>query len=64
MQESYSANTSTYLELIDAQRTLLDAWLTMAEAKTMREKRLAELEALMGTDVETLYSSNSEGERS
>lgn len=54
IRQSYAAGTATYLDMIDAQRMLLDARLVIAEARAMREKRLAELEALMGTDVETL----------
>jgi outer membrane protein TolC len=53
-RRSYSAGASTYLDLIDAQRTLLEVRLTTAEAKTARERSLAELEALAGMDVETL----------
>ncbi len=51
---SYSAGASSYVDLIEAQNTLLGARLFLAEARAAREKRLAELEALMGTDVETL----------
>lgn len=54
VHQAYSAGSASYLDMIDAQRTLLDARLVIAEARAMREKRLAELEALMGTDVETL----------
>ncbi len=53
-RRGYSAGTGSYLELIDAQRTLLDVRLMSAEARTMRERMLAELEALAGMDVETL----------
>lgn len=54
VRQSYSAGAATYLDLIDAQRALLDARLVIAEARAAREKRLAELEALMGADIETL----------
>jgi outer membrane protein, heavy metal efflux system len=54
VRQHYSAGSATYSDLIDAQRMVLDARLVVAEARAMREKRLAELEALMGTDVETL----------
>jgi outer membrane protein TolC len=40
--------------LIDAQRTLLEVRLTAAEARASREKSVANLEALLGIDVETL----------
>jgi outer membrane protein, heavy metal efflux system len=53
-RQGYSAGSATYLDMIDAERALLDARLMIAEARAVREMRLAELEALMGTDVETL----------
>lgn len=53
-RQSYSAGRAAYLDMIGSERALLDARLVVAEAHAMREKRLAELEALMGTDVETL----------
>jgi outer membrane protein TolC len=53
-QQQYSAGAATYLDLIESERALLDARLVVAEARAMREKRLAELEALMGTDVEMI----------
>lgn len=53
-RQSYSAGGAAYLDMIGSERALLDARLIIAEAHAMREKRLAELEALMGTDVETL----------
>jgi outer membrane protein TolC len=55
-RQSYSAGGAAYLDMIGSERALLDARLVVAEAREMREKRLAELEALMGTDVETLAS--------
>jgi outer membrane protein, heavy metal efflux system len=55
-RQAYSAGSATYLDMIDAQNLLLDARLTLAESRAMREARLAELEALMGTDIETLAS--------
>lgn len=53
-RRGYGAGTATYLDVIDTQRTLLDVRLLAAEAKTMRERLLAELEALAGMDVETV----------
>jgi outer membrane protein, heavy metal efflux system len=53
-RRSYGAGSSTYLDLIDTQRTLLDVRLMAAEAATMRERMLAELEALAGMDIETV----------
>jgi outer membrane protein TolC len=54
---SYASGRAAYVDLIEAQRTLLDVRLAIAEARTMREKRLAELERLAGIDVETLLAS-------
>ncbi len=56
VRERYAAGQASYLDLIDAQRAVLDTRLVFAQARTMREKRLAELEALIGLDVETLGS--------
>ena len=53
-RQAYATGQGTFLELIDAQRTLLDVRRTIAEARVEREKRLAELEALAGVDIETL----------
>jgi hypothetical protein len=36
---------------------VLDTKLMVIEARASRDKRLAELEALMGTDIETLTAS-------
>ena len=52
--QSYTTGGVGLIELIDSQRLLLDAKLTLAEARAGREKRLAELEALAGVDIETL----------
>lgn len=57
VRQSYTAGTGIYLDLIEAQRTLLDVRLTIAEAKAAREKSLADMEALAGIDVETLTQS-------
>lgn len=53
-RQSYAAGSVGFIELVDSQRTLLDVRLLIAEAKIAREKRLAEMEALAGVDVETL----------
>jgi outer membrane protein, heavy metal efflux system len=53
-RRSYGSGASTYLDLIDTHRTLLDVRLMAAEAATMRERMLAELEALAGMDIETV----------
>ena len=54
VRQSYAAGTASYLDLIEAQRVLLDVRLMVAEARTARERSLADLEALAGIDVETL----------
>lgn len=56
-QKAYSGGTIGFAELIDSQRTLLEVRRVIAEAQIAREKRLAELEALAGVDVETLATS-------
>ena len=53
-RQAYTTATGTFIELIDAQRTLLDVRLLILEARAEREKRLAELEELAGVDIETL----------
>ncbi len=53
-RQAYASGSAMYGDLLEAQRTLLDAKLVVAQARAMREKQLAELEALMGTDIETL----------
>lgn len=53
-RQSYSTGAVSFIELIDSQRTLLDVRQLIAEARIEREKRLAELEALAGVDIETL----------
>lgn len=50
----YSSGAASYTELLDAQRAVQDSRLVALQARAQREKRLAELEALMGADVETL----------
>ena len=53
-RQAYAAGTGSFIDLIDAQRTLLDVRLTAAEARTARGKNLADLEALIGREVETV----------
>jgi cobalt-zinc-cadmium efflux system outer membrane protein len=64
-RRSYASGAATYLDLIDGQRGLLEIRLMIAESRAMRERLLAELEALAGADVETLDAHASEvwGER-
>jgi outer membrane protein TolC len=58
-RQAYGAGTVGFVELIDAQRTLLDVRLMIAEARIERERQLAEIEALAGVDLETLTASES-----
>ncbi len=53
-RQAYATGKASFLELIDAQRVLLDVRLGIAEARIERERRLAEIEELAGLDVETL----------
>jgi outer membrane protein TolC len=53
-RQSYANGGVAFVELIDSQRMLLEARLALAEARAGRERRLAELEALAGVDIETL----------
>lgn len=57
-RQSYAAGSADLLELIEAQRALLDVRLMIAEARTERERRVAEIEQLAGIDLETLYPRN------
>ncbi len=53
-QQAYAAGQSSFVDLIDSIRTYDAIRLLAAEARIEREKRLTELEALAGVDVETL----------
>lgn len=55
--QAYSTGAIGFVELIDSQRTLLEVRLLVAEALAARERSLIELEALAGTDIETLDAS-------
>ncbi len=65
-QQSYAAGSASLLDLVEAQRTLLELRLMIAEARIEREQRIAELEELAGIDVESLAAtvnrSKEEGE--
>ncbi len=54
---TYAAGRGDYAKVITRQRGLLMVRLAVAKARTDREKKLAELEALAGVDMETLDSS-------
>ena len=53
---TYSAGGTSFTDLIETQRTLLDIRLLIAEARAAREQSLAELEALVGVEIEALNS--------
>jgi outer membrane protein TolC len=53
-RSAYATGKGGYADIIDSQRTLLNVRLMTAQVRIEREKRLAELESLAGTDVETL----------
>ena len=60
VRQAYTAGIAMYLDLIEAQRTLLEVRLTITESKAAREKSLADLEALAGADVETFGRSTTQ----
>ena len=51
---SYATGGTSFTDVIDIQRTLLDLRLMITEAKIAREKSLNEMERLAGVDIETL----------
>jgi outer membrane protein TolC len=50
-QQAYEAGSADFLDLIDAQRVLLEFELSYERALTNRAQRLAEIEMLVGADV-------------
>jgi outer membrane protein TolC len=56
-REAYSAGRAGFIELIEAQRTLLDVRRMIVEARITRENALAELECLICADIETITES-------
>jgi outer membrane protein TolC len=53
-QTSFAVGRIPFLELLDAQRTLLDVRLTLAQLRTEREKALAAIETWSAVDVEAM----------
>jgi cobalt-zinc-cadmium efflux system outer membrane protein len=53
-REAYAAGTVAFADLIDSKRTYINIRRLVAEARIERERRLAELEAIAGVDIETL----------
>jgi outer membrane protein TolC len=60
IREGYSRGSASFIDLVEAQRTLLDARLTAAEARAAREMRLAELESMIGVDAEVLAAATTQ----
>jgi outer membrane protein TolC len=53
-QNAYAAGTIGFADLIDSERMFIAVRRMVAQAQIEREERLAELESLAGTDIETL----------
>jgi outer membrane protein TolC len=53
-QQSYAAEGAPLGELIEARRALLEVRLVIAAARIERERRVAEVEEIVGADMETL----------
>jgi len=53
-REAYSAGQVSFVELVDSQRALLEVRQAISDVRIERERRLAEIEALAGVDIETL----------
>ncbi len=61
-RQAYAAGAVTFADLIDSERTYIEVRAMVAEARVEREKRLAELEALAGVDIETLGQPTTAGD--
>ncbi|HEV2294739.1 MAG TPA: TolC family protein [Tepidisphaeraceae bacterium] len=61
-RQGYAAGTGPFLDLVESQRTLLDVRLGLAEARATREELLADLEELLGVDMEAIAPANPEPE--
>lgn len=59
-RQAYTTGSVGFADLIDSQRTLLEVRQMIAESRIERERRLAELEALAGVDIETLGRAGSQ----
>lgn len=53
-RQEYGAGAVGFADLIDSERTYISVRFMVAESRIDREKRLADLEALAGADIETL----------
>jgi outer membrane protein TolC len=54
LRRAYATDSVVFADVLEAQRTLVDLRLAIAEVRAEREKLLAGIESLTGTDVETL----------
>lgn len=59
-RQAYAAGTGSFLDLVESQRTLLDVRLGLSEARAAREELLADLEELLGVDMEAVDSADAE----
>ena len=53
-RQAYAVGAETFADLIESERAYIDVRAMVAETQIEREKRLAEIEALAGVDIETL----------
>ena len=53
-EQEYASGAVAFADLIDSERTYISVRFLVAESRIDREKRLADLEALAGVDIETL----------
>lgn len=54
LRRAYATDSAGFTEVLDAQRMLIDLRLAISEVRAEREKLLAQIESLTGTDIETL----------
>jgi cobalt-zinc-cadmium efflux system outer membrane protein len=59
----YASGTTGFADLIDSERMLISVRRMVAQSQIERERRLAEIEALAGVDIETLGSHTQAGVR-
>ena len=62
IQQAFAAGESSFLELIDAQRVLLEFQLSFERARTDRARRTAEIEMLIGSDIAAAESETAEAD--
>lgn len=60
-QRGHTVDQVMFMDLIETQRTLLEAKQTVAEARAERERRLAQIERLTGVDAETTVAATEQG---